>query len=169
MGTQLGQHQNYSVYTEMHNVCKGTYACVGAHMYTYGNYTNTVANVDASDSRCRCIGNIIARDLRLVTSRLYRMTIPRPVVTCRHYIIPLFRRRPPGLHTPYKRKGKESIKQSCRIRTLPNSTVALPSSTAQGDLPADPPHGETPRPIDCDPEVVKPVPTPCIPGRDPMK
>jgi len=34
--------------------------------------------VDASDSRCRCIGKIIARDLRLEASRLYRMAITRP-------------------------------------------------------------------------------------------
>jgi hypothetical protein len=44
----------------------------------YGNYWNTVANVDASDSRCRCIGNIIASDLWLVVSRLYRMAVTRP-------------------------------------------------------------------------------------------
>jgi len=30
-----------------------------------------VAPVDSSDCRCRCIGKIIARDLRLVASRLY--------------------------------------------------------------------------------------------------
>jgi len=35
--------------------CKGTYARVRPHRYTYGNYRNTVANVDASDSRCRCV------------------------------------------------------------------------------------------------------------------
>jgi hypothetical protein len=34
--------------------------------------------VDASESRCRCIGKIIARDLRLVASRLYRMAITLP-------------------------------------------------------------------------------------------
>jgi len=32
----------------------------------------------ASDSRARCIGEIIARDLRLVASRLYRMAVTRP-------------------------------------------------------------------------------------------
>jgi hypothetical protein len=58
--------------------CKGTYACVQPHRYTYGNYRNTVANVDASDSRCRCICKIIARDLRLVASRQYRMAVTRP-------------------------------------------------------------------------------------------
>jgi len=59
-------------------LCNGTYACVRAHRYTYDNYRNTVANVDTSDSRCRCIGKIIARDLRLVASRLYRMAVTRP-------------------------------------------------------------------------------------------
>jgi len=89
------------------NGCKGTYACVRPRRYTYGIYWNTVANVDASDSRCRCIGKIIARDLRLVASRLSRMTVTRPRVTCRRYSIPLFRRRPPGLNKSYKRNGKE--------------------------------------------------------------
>jgi hypothetical protein len=37
-----------------------------------------VANVDASDSKCRCICKIIARDLRLMASRLYRMAVTRP-------------------------------------------------------------------------------------------
>ena len=35
--------------------CKGTYACVRPHRYTYGNYRNMVANVDASDIMCRFI------------------------------------------------------------------------------------------------------------------
>jgi hypothetical protein len=47
-------------------------------MHRCGNYRNTVGNVDASDSRCRCIYKIIARDLRLVASRLYRMGVTRP-------------------------------------------------------------------------------------------
>jgi len=34
---------------------KGTYACVRPHRHMYGDYGNTVANVDVSDSRCRCI------------------------------------------------------------------------------------------------------------------
>jgi len=61
---------------KIEKVCKGTYACVRPHRYTYGNYRNTVSNVDASDSRC--IGKIIARDLRLMVSRLYRMPVTRP-------------------------------------------------------------------------------------------
>jgi hypothetical protein len=36
-----------------------------------------VANVDASDSRCRCIDKIIARDPWLVASRLYRVAVTR--------------------------------------------------------------------------------------------
>jgi hypothetical protein len=34
--------------------------------------------VDASDIRCRYIGKIIARDLRLVAGKLYRMAVTRP-------------------------------------------------------------------------------------------
>jgi len=93
-----------------------------------------VANVDASESRCRCIGKIIARDLRLVASRLYRMAVTRPWVTCRRYIIPLFRRRPPGLHKLYNREGKEReerIIQSCRVRTRTKSKVPLPIGTVR--------------------------------------
>jgi len=58
--------------------CKGTYASVRPHLHTCGNYRKTVANVDASDSRCRCICKIITRDLRLVASRLYRMAVTWP-------------------------------------------------------------------------------------------
>jgi hypothetical protein len=71
-----------NIISSMHGIpeiatsCKGTYACVRPDRYTYGNYRNTVANVDASDSRC--IGKIIARDLRLVASRLYGMAVTRP-------------------------------------------------------------------------------------------
>jgi len=54
------------------------YAWVRPHRYTYSNYKNTVANVDASDTSCRCIGKIIARDLRLVASRLYRLAVTWP-------------------------------------------------------------------------------------------
>ena len=61
-----------------HNLCKGTYACVRPHRYTYGNYWDTVGNVDASDTWFRCIGKIIVRDLWLVASRLYRMAVTWP-------------------------------------------------------------------------------------------
>jgi len=37
-----------------------------------------VAHVDSSDCRCRCIGKIIARDLRLVASRLYHTGVTQP-------------------------------------------------------------------------------------------
>jgi len=57
---------------------KGTYTLVRSRWHMNGNYRDTVANVDASDSRCRCIGRIIARDLRLVASRPFRMAITRP-------------------------------------------------------------------------------------------
>jgi hypothetical protein len=44
----------------------------------YGNYWNTVAKVNASDIRCRCIDKIIARDLTLVASRRYKTAVTRP-------------------------------------------------------------------------------------------
>jgi len=114
--------------------CKGTYASVQPHRHTYGRYRHMVANMDVSDSRCRWIGKIIARGLRLVASRLYRMSVTRPWVMCRRYSIHLFRRRPAGLHTLYKRKGKEwkeSIIQSCHIRTHTNSDVPLQIGTVR--------------------------------------
>jgi hypothetical protein len=43
---------------------------------------DTVSNVNASDSRCRCKGNIIARDLQLVASGIYIHAVIRPRVTC---------------------------------------------------------------------------------------
>jgi len=76
--------------------CKEAYASVRLHR-------DMVANVDSSEYICRRVGKIIARDLRLVASRLYGMGFTRPwtrhVRLCR-YIIPLFRRRPPGLPNP---------------------------------------------------------------------
>ena len=99
---------------------KGTYVYVRPHRHTYGNYMYTVAQVDSSDIRCRCIGKIIPRDLSHVASGLYIMAVTRPWVTCRYYIIPLFRRRPTALYKPYKRKVKEregSIIHSCSVRT----------------------------------------------------
>ena len=131
--------------------CKGTYACVRPHRYTYGNYRNTVANVDASDSRCRCIGKIIARDVRLVASRLYRMAVTRPGSRAAVTLSPSSGADLLGCinRTREKeRKAKESIKQSCRVRTRTSSKVPLPISTAHGDLLANPAHRENPPPID---------------------
>jgi len=73
--------------------------------------------VHSSDSEYRCIGKIIASYLSLVASWLYRTAATRTWVTCHRYIIPLLRRRPPGLHEPYKRKGKE--------RETKNETIIL--------------------------------------------
>jgi len=40
------------------DLCKSTYARVRPCGHTDGNYWNPVANVDASDSRCRCMVRI---------------------------------------------------------------------------------------------------------------
>jgi len=36
-------------------LCKSTYISVRPHKHMCGNYRNMVANVDASDIRCRCM------------------------------------------------------------------------------------------------------------------
>jgi len=96
--------------------CNGAYASVRPYRHTYGNYGIRLQTWTQVIVKW-CIGKIIARDLSLVASRLYRMAVTRTWVTCRRYIIPLFRRRPPGLHKPYKRKGKE--------RETKNETIIL--------------------------------------------
>jgi len=49
------------------------------------NYRYTVANVGASDVRHMSISKIIAGNLSLVASRLYRMAITPPWVMCHRY------------------------------------------------------------------------------------
>jgi len=128
--------------------CKGTYACVRPHRYTYGNYRNTVANVDASDSMCRCIGKIIARDLRLVASRLYRMAVTRPWSRAAVTLTLSLGADLLGCINHTREKKRKALNKSCRVRTRTNSKVPIPISTAHGDLSADPAHGENPPPID---------------------
>jgi hypothetical protein len=55
-------------------------------------------------------GQIFDTDLSGVLGNLYSMTLTQPQVTCRRYIIPLSRRRPPGLPTPVDKRneGKEN-------------------------------------------------------------
>jgi len=119
-------------------------------------------------------GKIIARDLSLVVSRLYRMAITRAwachvphaeTLTTRYYIIHLFRSRPPGLQPPVQGKErKQSNKHSAyvfvrsnesRYRLIPHR-VTFRRIWRTGKL-----HLQW--------QVVKPVPTPFVPGRDPKK
>ena len=83
--------------------CKGKYTCARLRRLTCGDWVDMVSNVDSSDCRCRCIGKIIVRNLRLMASRLYTTWVTHPwtrhVQPCR-YIIPLSRCRPPGLRNP---------------------------------------------------------------------
>ena len=64
-------------------------------------------------------GKIFDTDLSVVPGDLYTMALTRPRVTCRRYIIPLSRRRPPGLPMPvYKRnEGKETKNETIILRT----------------------------------------------------
>jgi len=55
---------------------------------------------------------IFDTDLSVLAGDLYIMTLTRPRVTFRRYIIPLSRRRPPGLPEPvYKRNEGKGNKE----------------------------------------------------------
>jgi len=111
---------------------KGTYARVRPHRYTYGIYWNTVANVDASDSRCRCRGKIIARDQRLVACRLYRMAVTRPGSGAAVTVSPSLDADLLGcINRIRDKEGKESIKQSCRVCTGTHSKFPVPIGTVR--------------------------------------
>jgi len=97
---------------------------------------------------------MIARDLRLVASRLYRIAVTLLRFTCCHYIIPLFRRRPPGLHKPYKRKGKKALNNHA-MYVLVQTQTSRHRLAPYGTLSVHPVHGDTPPPLGCDPEGVK--------------
>jgi hypothetical protein len=63
--------------------CKGVYRHVRPCTARDGNWEDMVAHEDLSDCMCRCVGKSIAKDLRLVASRLYKTGLPGPGhVTC---------------------------------------------------------------------------------------
>jgi len=163
--------KEHSMVSTLYAACEGKYACVRPDGDTYGIYRTTVANVDAHDTMCRWIGEIIARDLWLVASRLYRMAVTWPRVPCRRYCIPLYRHRPPGLHMAYKRDGKErkaiNIHATCVLIRTPKSRCRLvPLSVI---IRLDRRKGKLHLHVAAFQRWLKPVPTPFIPGRDPMK
>jgi len=154
----------------MVEVCKGTYACVRAHQYTYGKHWNMVANVDASDSSCMWIGKSINRDLRLVASPLSRTAVTRPgsraTVTSSPSVGAAI------LACINRLREKERKCKHCTIR-LGTHSYKLKSPATDQYRSGRPFRGSgalgNSTPIEWEPEVVKPVPTLFIPGRDPMK
>jgi len=103
-------------YTWFLITCKGTYACLQLHRDQGGNIRNTVAHVASSDLRCRSVVRVSMRILRHTSSRdMVALTRPHDLLAMatltsstrpRHYIIPLFMRRPPGQHILIQRKQK---------------------------------------------------------------
>jgi hypothetical protein len=144
---------------------------VWPHRYMYGNYWNTVANVDASDIRWRCIGKVIARDLRLVASRLYKTAVTRPGLHAAMTLSPSLGTDLLGCIISTREKERKARKafNNHAGYVLVQAEKSRYRLAPYGSLSVDPAHGETPPSIDWDPEVVKPVPTPFIPGRDPKK
>jgi len=155
--------------TRIESSCKSTYASVRPYRHTYGHYgiwlqmwTPVIKN--------RSIGRNIVRDLSLVASWLYRMAITRTWVTCRRYIIPLFRRRPPGLHQLKEGKGKE--------RETKNETIILRKQLYEPISPTMNQVSSMAAPFGRSGAWGnstsigwwwKPIPTPFVPCRDPMK
>jgi len=62
--------------------------------------------------------------------------------------------RPPGLHKPYKRKGKKALNNHATYVLVQTQTSCY-RLAPHGSLSVDPAHRETPPPFGCDPEVVK--------------
>jgi len=88
--------------------CKDTYAYVKPQTYEMVySCTRERVSIDGEYS-----GKIFDTDLSVVPGDLYTMALTRPQVMCCRYIIPLSRRRPPGMPKPeYKRnEGKETKK-----------------------------------------------------------
>jgi hypothetical protein len=96
-------------------VCKDTYTYVLPQTYemVYG-CTRKRVSIDGEYS-----GRIFHTDLNVVPGDLYTMTLTRPRGTCRRYIIPLSRRRPPALPKPVNKRneGKETKNETIILRT----------------------------------------------------
>jgi hypothetical protein len=69
------------------------------------------------------------------------------IVTCRHYIIPLFRCRPPGLHKPYMRQGRKALYIHAAYVLVQIHKSRYRLVQLNGNLSAYPAHGETPLPL----------------------
>jgi hypothetical protein len=97
------------------DMCNDEYAYVSTQTceMVYG-CTRERVSTDAEES-----GKIFDTDLSVVPGDQYTMALTRPRVTCRPYIIPLSRCRPPGLPKPvYKRnEGKETRNETIILRT----------------------------------------------------
>jgi hypothetical protein len=95
--------------------CKYSYAYVSPQTdeMVYG-CTRERVSIDGEYS-----GKIFDADLSVVPGDLYTMALTRPRVTFSRYIIPLCRRRHPGLPKPvYKRnEGKETKNETIILRT----------------------------------------------------
>jgi len=139
---------------EIEEKCKGTYACVRPHRYTYGDYRNTVANVDASDGRCRCIGKIIASDLSLVATQLYRIAVTRPGSRAAITVSLSLGADLMGCINRTREKDRKALNNHAAnvlVQTQKSHYRLAPDSS----LSVDPAHGKTPPPLGCDLEVVK--------------
>jgi len=129
--------------------CKGTYASVRPYRHTYGNYgirlqtwTQVIVN--------RCIRKIIARDLSLMASRLYRMAVTRPQSCVAVTLSPSSGADLLGciIRTREKEsKGKKALYIPAAYVLVWNHMSRHRLVHLIGDLSADPVDGDTPYPL----------------------
>jgi hypothetical protein len=110
--------------------------------------------VDASDIRCRCTCKIIARDVRLVASRQYRMAVTRPGSRAAVTLSPSLGADLLGCINRIREKERKALNNHAAY-VLVQTQKSRYRLAPYGSFSVDPAHGETPPPLGCDPEVVK--------------
>jgi len=106
--------------------------------------------VDSSDSTYRCIGKIIARDRSLVASRLYRMAVTRPQSRVAVTLSPSLGADLLGCLNRTReteRTGKKALYIPAMYVLVRNHKSRYRLVQLNGDLSADPAHGETRHPL----------------------
>ena len=98
-------------------LCKGTYGSVWHRRHTDGNYRNTVANVDASDSRCRYIVWLSLEIEGSWRANYIEWPLPGPGSRAAITLSSSFGTDLLGcINCTKERERKESFKESCRVR-----------------------------------------------------
>jgi hypothetical protein len=109
---------------------KGTDTSVWPHRRTSGNCRIMVANVDASDSRCRCIVRSLLETYGSWQANIMDWLLPCPGLSAAIWFSPSLGADILGcINRTREKKRKESIKQSCHVSTRRNSHVPLPLGT----------------------------------------
>jgi hypothetical protein len=138
--SEVGNDDKCTRRQQVESACKGAYASVRPYRHTYGNYgirlqtwTRVIVN--------RYIGKIIARDLSLVASQLYRMAVTLSPSLGADLLGCINRTR------EKERKGKKALYIPVAYVLVRNHKSRYRLVQLNGDLSAVPAHGETPHPL----------------------